>query len=134
MLHKIDHIGIAVKDLDQARHLFCDVFGLDPAGEETVETYEARLASLKIGETEIELLQGLSPTSPISRFIAKKGEGIQHICFGVDDIESALRKLKQEGVELIDQEPRTVRDGRKVAFLRPQGTHGVLIELVERAQ
>ncbi len=134
MLQKIDHIGIAVKDLEQAKHLFCDVFGLDLVGEQTVDAYEARLASLKTGETEIELLQGLSPSSPIARFIARKGEGIHHICFGVNDITSVLMKLKSEGVELIDQEPRTVRNGQKIAFLRPQGTYGVLVELVERTE
>lgn len=131
MLNKIDHIGIAVNDLEQAKHLFCDVFGLHLAGEETVDEYQARLACLKIGETEIELLQGLSADSPVTRFITKKGEGIQHICFRVHHIESVLQRLKDEGVELIDSQPRTVRDGQKIAFLRPQGTHGLLIELVE---
>jgi len=132
MFKKIAHVGIAVRDLEKAMHLFSDVFGLDVLNEETVDEYEVRLADLRVGDVEIELLEGLSTTSAITKFIEKRGEGIQHVCFEVDNIQSALRELEEKGVELIDREPRVVRHGRKIAFLRPHDTHGVLIELVER--
>jgi len=134
MLKKIDHIGIAVKDLNKAVRLFRDVFGMEVQTEETVDDYQLHLASLKIGETEIEVLEGTSDKSPISRFIDKRGEGIQHICFAVDDIHSALRELAEKGLKLIDQKPRLVRHGQKIAFLHPEGTHGILVELVEREE
>jgi len=134
MLRRIDHIGIAVNNLDEATDLFCNVFGLPLQSQTRVDDYQARLATLKIGETEIELLQAESESSPVAKFIAKRGEGIQHICFAVDDIAATLKDLKRHGVQLIDEEPRTVRHGQKIAFLRPQGAHGVLVELVERSE
>ena len=132
MFRKIAHIGIAVRDLERAKHLFSDVFGLSILNEDIVDEYQVKLVDLKIGDIEIELLEGMSENSTITTFIEKRGEGIQHICFEVDDISSALGELKDKGVELIDQEPRVVRHGRKIAFLRPHNTHGVLIELVEK--
>jgi methylmalonyl-CoA/ethylmalonyl-CoA epimerase len=132
MFQKIAHIGIAVRDLDKALHLFSDVFGLTVLNEETVDEYQVRLADLHIGDMEIELLEGTSDTSTVTKFIEKRGEGIQHICFEVNDIHSAIEELEHHGVELIDREPRVVRHGRKIAFLRPHNTHGVLIELVEK--
>ena len=132
MFQKIAHIGIAVRDLEKAKYLFSDVFGLEMLNEETVDEYQVRLADLRIGDIEIELLQGMSDNSTITKFIEKRGEGIQHICFEVNDIQSVLRELESKGVELIDREPRVVRHGRKIAFVRPHNTHGVLIELVEK--
>ena len=132
MFQKIAHIGIAVRDLNKALHLFSDVFGLNVLNEETVDEYQVRLADLRIGDVEIELLEGTSDTSTVTKFIEKRGEGIQHICFEVNDIHSALEVLERHGVELIDRAPRVVRHGRKIAFLRPHHTHGVLIELVEK--
>lgn len=132
MFEKIAHIGIAVKDLEKAKHLFADVFGLEILNEETVDEYQVRLADLKIGEVEIELLEGTSESSTITKFIEKRGEGIQHVCFEVDDIMSVLSELERKGIDLIDREPRVVRHGRKIAFLRTHNTHGVLIELVEK--
>ena len=132
MFKKIAHIGIAVRDLEKAKHLFSDIFGLDVLNEETVNAYQVKLVDLKIGDIEIELLEGMNENSTITKFIEKRGEGIQHICFEVDDINTALRELTDKGVELIDQEARVVRHGRKIAFLRPHNTHGVLIELVEK--
>ena len=132
MFKKIAHIGIAVKDLEKAKHLFSDIFGLELLNEEAVDEYQLRLADLKLGDIEIELLEGMSEDSAITKFIEKRGEGIQHICFEVDDIHAALSELAEKGVELIDKEPRVVRHGRKIAFLRPHNTHGVLLELVEK--
>lgn len=134
MFKKLAHIGIAVRDLEQALHLFSEVFGLKVLNKETVDEYEVRLADLKVGDVEIELLEGTSSSSSIAKFIEKRGEGIQHVCFEVDDIHSALRELEGKGVELIDREPRVVRHGRKIAFLRPHNTHGVLIELLEKQE
>lgn len=132
MFRKIAHIGIAVEDLEKAKNLFSNIFGLELLNEETVAEYQLRLADLKLGDIEIELLEGMSDTSTITKFIEKRGEGIQHICFEVDDIKASLKELTDKGVELIDKEPRVVRHGRKIAFLRPHKTHGVLIELVEK--
>lgn len=132
MFKKIAHIGIAVRDLEKALDLFSDIFGLTVLNEETVDEYEVRLADLRLGDVQIELLEGTSDSSAITKFIENRGEGIQHVCFEVDDINSALRELEGKGVELIDRKPRVVRHGRKIAFLRPHNTHGVLIELVER--
>ena len=132
MFKKIAHIGIAVKDLEKAKHLFSNIFGLELLNEEAVDEYQLRLADLKLGDVEIELLEGMSEDSAITKFIEKRGEGIQHICFEVDDIHAALTELTEKGVELIDKEPRVVRHGRKIAFLRPHNTHGVLLELVEK--
>ncbi|MFQ6093040.1 MAG: methylmalonyl-CoA epimerase [bacterium] len=132
MFKKIAHIGIAVRDLEKALDLFSDIFGLTVLNEETVDEYEVRLADLRLGDVQIELLEGTSDSSAITKFIENRGEGIQHVCFEVDDINSALRELEGKGVELIDRKPRVVRHGRKIAFLRPDNTHGVLIELVER--
>ncbi|UCE17616.1 MAG: methylmalonyl-CoA epimerase [Gemmatimonadota bacterium] len=132
MFKKIAHIGVAVKDLEKAKHLFSDIFGLELLNEEVIDEYQLRLADLRLGDVEIELLEGLSDHSTITKFIEKRGEGIQHICFEVDDIHAALGTLTEKGVDLIDRNPRVVRQGRKIAFLRPLDTHGVLIELVEK--
>ena len=132
MFKKMAHIGIAVKDLEKAKHLFSEIFGMELLNEEAVDEYQLRLADLKLGDVEIELLEGLSDDSTIRKFIEKRGEGIQHVCFEVDDIHAALKALTEKGVGLIDRKPRIVRHGRKIAFLRPHDTHGVLIELVEK--
>jgi methylmalonyl-CoA/ethylmalonyl-CoA epimerase len=131
MFTTIHHIGIAVRSVEQAKTVFRDVFGLRLHAEESEAEYQVRLITFQIGDIEIELLEGTGEHSPISRFIEKRGQGIHHICFEVEDIQAALRRLEAGGVELIDREPRTVRQGRKVAFLQPRTTHGVLIELVE---
>lgn len=131
MLHIIDHIGIAVKSVDQAKRLFGDVLGLKLNSEESEDEYQVKLANFQIGDIEIELLEGTSKGSIISKFVEKKGEGIHHICFQVDNIQKALQSLETMGIELIDRKPRTIRHGRKVAFLNPQATYGILIELVE---
>lgn len=101
-------------------------------GEEIVEEQKVKVAFLPIGDSELELLESTSPESPIARFIAKKGEGIQHIAFKVNNIEEVLEKLKKEGVRLIDEKPRYGAGGAKIAFLHPKSTNGILIELCER--
>lgn len=132
MIKKIDHIGIAVKSIEKASELFNNILGLKVAGEELVEEQKVKVAFLPLGDSELELLESTSPDGPIARFIEKKGEGIQHIAFRVDNIEKVLEKLKEEGVRLIDKKPRNGAGGAKIAFLHPKSTNGILIELSER--
>lgn len=132
MIEKIDHIGIAVKSIKKTSELLSNILGLKVAGEENVEEQKVKVAFLPLGDSELELLESTSPESPIARFIAKKGEGIQHIAFRVDNIEKVLEKLKKEGVRLIDEKPRYGAGGAKIAFLHPKSTNGILIELCER--
>lgn len=132
MIEKIDHIGIAVRSIEKTSELFSNILGLKVAGEEIVEEQKVKVAFLSLGDSELELLESTSPEGPIARFIEKKGEGIQHIAFRVDNIEKALEKLKKEGVRLIDEKPRYGAGGAKIAFLHPKDTNGILIELSER--
>jgi methylmalonyl-CoA/ethylmalonyl-CoA epimerase len=129
---KVDHIGIAVKGIDASTKLYSDVLGFDCAGRETVESAKVTTAFFPVGDTEIELLESTTPDGPVAKFITAKGEGIQHIAFRVDNIEAALAELKSKGVRLIDETPRRGAGGAKIAFLHPQSTFGVLIELSER--
>jgi methylmalonyl-CoA/ethylmalonyl-CoA epimerase len=134
MIEKIDHIGIAVRSIEKTTELFSNILGLKVAGEETVEEQKVKVAFLPLGDSELELLESTSSEGPIARFIEKKGEGIQHIAFRVDNIEKALEKLKREGVRLIDEKPRYGAGGAKIAFLHPKTTNGILIELSERKE
>jgi len=132
MIEKIDHIGIAVKSVKETSELLSNILGLKVAGEESVEEQKVKVALLPLGDSEVELLESTSPEGPIARFIEKKGEGIQHIAFRVNNIEEVLEKLKKEGVRLIDEKPRYGAGGAKIAFLHPKSTNGILVELCER--
>ncbi len=132
MVSKIDHIGIAVNNLDEAIKLYKDVLGLELHGVEVVEEQKVKVAFLSIGDTEIELLESTSPEGPIAKFIETKGQGIQHIAFKVGDVEAALAEMKEKGMRLIDEKPRYGAGGARIAFLHPKSTDGVLIELCER--
>jgi len=132
MIEKIDHIGIAVKSIEKTSELLSNILGLKVAGEEIVEEQKVKVAFLPLGDSELELLESISPESAIARFIEKKGEGIQHIAFRVDNIEEILEKLKKEGVRLVDEKPRYGAGGAKIAFLHPKDTNGILVELCER--
>jgi len=132
MTSKIDHIGIAVANLDEAIKLYTEVLGLKVHGTETVEEQKVKVAFLPIGDTEVELLESTDPEGPIAKFIEAKGQGIQHIAFRVSNIEEALAAMKAKGMRLIDEKPRYGAGGAKIAFLHPKSTHGVLIELCER--
>ena len=134
MVEKIDHIGIAVKSIKETSELLCNILGIKVAGEEVVEEQKVKVAFLPLGDSELELLESTSSEGPIARFIEKKGEGIQHIAFRVNNIEETLDKLKKEGVRLIDEKPRYGAGGAKIAFIHPKGTNGVLIELCERSE
>jgi methylmalonyl-CoA/ethylmalonyl-CoA epimerase len=131
MLKKVDHIGIAVKNLEEAMK-FYEALGLKSAGTEVVEEQKVKVAFYPVGDSEVELLESTSPDGPIAKYIEKNGPGIQHLAFRVDNIEKALAELKEKGVRLIDEKPRYGAGGAKIAFLHPKSTFGVLIELSER--
>ena len=129
---KIDHLGIAVDSIEQAKKLFHDILGLKFEGTETVQEQKVTTAFFPVGESEVELLESTAPDGPIAKYLEKRGEGIQHIAFRVDNLEEALAELKDKGIRLIDEKPRRGAGGAKIAFLHPKSTHGVLIELSER--
>ncbi len=132
MVKKIDHIGIAVKSIEKAKHLFENILNLKIIGEEIIEEQKVRVAFIPLGDSELELLESTSPDGPIAKFIEKKGEGIQHIAFKVNNLESILDELKEKGIRLIDEKPRYGAGRAKIAFLHPKSTNGILIELCER--
>lgn len=127
MIKKINHIGIAVKDMEQAIS-FYEKLGLPVEGTEVVESQKVKVAFIPVGDTRIELLAATSEDSPIASFIEKKGEGIQHIAFDVDNVEEAILKADKEGIRLIDKVPRQGAHNSLIAFLHPKSTNGVLIE------
>ena len=129
---KIDHLGIAVTSIDEKKRFWIDAMGLTLEGTETVEAQKVTTAFLPVGESEVELLESTSDDGPVAKYIQKKGEGIQHVAFQVENIEEALAELKEKGIQLIDQVPRKGAGGAKIAFLHPKATSGVLVELCER--
>lgn len=129
---KIDHLGVAVKSIDKGKEFWADILGLAFEGAETVEAQKVTTAFFPVGESEVELLESTAPDGPIARYIEKRGEGIQHIAFRVENIDEALEELKEKGVQLIDETPRTGAGGARIAFLHPKSTGGVLVELCER--
>ncbi|MER3427282.1 MAG: methylmalonyl-CoA epimerase [Pyrinomonas sp.] len=131
---RIEHIGVAVNRIEEALAFWRDALGLELAHVEEVADQRVRVAMLPIGETRIELIEASDTESPIAKFIAKRGPGIHHIAVRVGDIRTALARLKERGVRLIDEEPRIGADGCSIAFIHPSATGGVLIELVERAE
>ncbi|MFZ1982862.1 MAG: methylmalonyl-CoA epimerase [Desulfatitalea sp.] len=129
---KIDHLGIAVNSIDQAKAFWTDILGLPHAGNETVTEQKVTTAFFPVGQSEVELLESTAPDGPVAKYIEKRGEGIQHVAFCVENIEEALAELKAKGVRLIDEKPRIGAGGAKIAFLHPKATQGVLVELCER--
>ncbi|MCW3490080.1 methylmalonyl-CoA epimerase [Dethiobacter alkaliphilus] len=132
MIKKIDHIGIAVKSIEESKKLYENLLGLKITETEVVEEQKVKVAFLPTGDSEVELLESTDPDGPVAKYIAAKGEGIQHIAFRVENIEASLAALKEAGVRLIDEKPRIGAGGAKIAFLHPKETHGTLIELCER--
>jgi methylmalonyl-CoA epimerase len=129
VIHKITHIGVAVKDIEEAERFYTEVLSLEVHDREQLK--EIKASFIPVGDTAIELLQSTTPEGVINKFIAKRGEGVQHIAYQVDNIEKALEDLKAKGVALIDEKPRMGAHNSKVAFVNPKSTHGILIELVE---
>lgn len=129
---KLDHVGIAVKSIEDCKKLYVDILGLLHAGSETVAEQKVTTAFFPVGDTEVELLESTAPDGPIGNYIEKRGEGVQHLAFRVDNLEEALAELKAKGVRLIDEKPRIGAGGAKIAFLHPKSTFGVLVELSQR--
>lgn len=125
----IEHIGIAVKNLDESIRYYESVLGLKCYGIEEVKDQKVKTAFFKAGQTKIELLESTAPDGPIGKFIEKKGEGIHHLAFNVNDLTAALSEAKEKGIQLIDQQPRKGAEGMNIAFLHPKSTFGVLTEL-----
>ena len=129
-INRVHHIGIAVDDLDAAVLVYGELFGASLEHRETLEEQGVMAASLQTGESRIELLSALGPETPVGKFLAKRGPGLHHLAFQVDDLEVELRRLRAEGAQLIDQTPRRGLFGLQVAFVHPEATGGVLAELV----
>lgn len=128
----IDHLGIAVQDLESALQFYETVLGLEATGIEVVEEQGVKVAFLPCGASKLELLEPTRPNSAVAKFIAKRGEGIQHLALRVADLEKALAVMQEKGICLLDQEPRDGAGGTRIAFLHPRSTQGVLLELTER--
>ena len=131
MLKKIDHIGIAVPDLNEIRNTLSEAFDLLPEFEEEVTDQKIKAIGYHVGESTIEYLQPTSPNSPIAKFLDKKGSGIHHIAYRVDNLAETLIQLQNKGFQLIDEVPRDGAEGKKIAFVHPKSTNGILIELCE---
>ncbi len=130
-LTHIEHIGIAVKSIEEAKKYYEDVLGLECYKIEEVADQKVKTAFFKLGDTKIELLESTDPEGPVGKFIEKKGEGIHHLAFGVDDIDNAISHLKSKDVRMIDEKSRKGADGMDIAFLHPKSTIGVLTEVCQ---
>ena len=131
VLKRLDHIAVLVADLEQALAFWQDQLGLSLDHVETIDSMAVKIAFLPLGESEIELVQPITTDSGLAKFLAKRGPGLHHICIEVDDITAKLEELRAKDVRLIDEEPVLMADGRKLAFIHPKSTGGVLIELYE---
>ena len=131
LLLNIDHVAIAVRDLDEALARFSALYGVQPISRELVEEQGVEEAMLAIGGSHIQLLQPTGPQTPVGRFLTKRGEGIHHVAYAVPDIEAALEHLKAEGAALVDETPRIGGGGKRIAFVHPKAFGGALTELVE---
>ncbi|MGA2604918.1 MAG: methylmalonyl-CoA epimerase [Verrucomicrobiia bacterium] len=131
MIKGIDHVGIAVKSIDEAKKFWVDTLGLKLLRIEAVPEQKVRVAILQADKTTIELLEPTSPDSPIQRFLERRGEGLHHLTLETDNLAERLKKLKAANVGLIDEQPRVGAGGTKIAFLHPKSAHGVLVELCE---
>ena len=134
MLEKIDHLGVAAKDLNAVRAFYTEKLGMTCVGEEVVAEQKVRVAFLPLGETNIELLESTASDGPIAKFLDQKGEGVHHVAIRVTNITDALAALKAKGVRLIDEQPRIGAHGAKIAFIHPKESNGVLIELCEKCE
>ncbi len=133
MFSRIDHIGVAVAEIEPALKLYRDGFELTVAHREVVEEQGVEAVLLDVGENHVELLAPLSPDTPVGKFLAKQGPGLHHVAYQVDDIDATLQALRQAGMRMIDEQPRTGIRGSRVAFMHPRATAGVLTEIVQPA-
>ena len=134
MLNRIEHVALAVADLDAAIEHYRDVWGLEVVHRETVEDQGVEEALLPLRQSFLQLLSATRPETPVAKFIQRRGEGLHHIAFEVDDLEAALGELRSKGVTVIDERPRRGGRDHLVAFVHPSSNHGVLVELVQRAR
>lgn len=132
-MRKIEHLGLAVRDLEASNALYTALLGVPPYKEEAVESEHVLTSFFRVGETKIELLQATDPNSAIHKFIEKRGEGIHHIAFDVEDIHAEIERLKGEGFEMIHETPKAGADGKIIAFLHPKSSGKVLVELCQDA-
>ena len=130
-MNKIEHLGIAVKDIEAANKVYTSLLGKLPYKTEVVESEKVTTSFFKVGESKVELLQATHPDSPIHKFITKKGEGIHHVAFAVDDIMQEVIRLKKEGFVALNEEPKRGADNKRVVFLHPKSCNGVLVELCQ---
>lgn len=133
-INRIEHIGIAVKNLADTINFYENVLGLKCYKVEEVPDQKVKTAFLMVGETKIELLESTDAEGPIGKFIEKKGEGIHHIAYSVNNLENVLSEISEKGIQLIDKQPRKGADGMNIAFLHPKSTNGVLTELCEKSK
>lgn len=131
MLRKVEHVAIAVSDLEEAIRHYSEIWGVEVAHRERVEDQGVEEAMLQVGDTYLQLLGATGPDTTVARFLARKGPGLHHVAFEVDDLEEALARLKAAGVRLIDEEPRRGGRGHMVAFVHPKDNHGLLVELIQ---
>ena len=128
----LNHIGIAVANLEEAKKVFVDALGLPCVEEKTVPERGVRIAFLSSGNTTVELLEGIGPESTVAKFVEQRGPGIHHLCFEVEGIERVMNELAAAGIRLVDEKPRPGAEGKPVAFVHPKSTLGVLVELIEK--
>ena len=126
---KIDHVGVAVHSLDSVKKMYKDVLGLTPVFEEEVPEKKVKVVGFKVGQSNIEYLEPTSPDSPIAKFLETRGEGMHHLCVGVADIHAVLANMKANGMQLIDEQPKTGAEGKQIAFVHPKSMNGILLEL-----
>ena len=131
MIKKVEHIGVAVASMEKSIHVFRDLLGIPLERVYESEAIKTKIAFFPLEGCTIELIEPMDPESPAAKFIQKRGEGIHHICLGVENVEAALRDFEAKGIQLLNKTPRRTQDGRLIAFLNPKSTHGVLIELEE---
>jgi methylmalonyl-CoA epimerase len=131
MLKKIEHIGVAVQNIEKSIPLFRDILGIPLEKVYESDAIKTKIAFFPLGDSTIELIEAMDPSSPVAKYIQKRGEGIHHICFGVENVEAALRHFEAQGIELLNKQPRRTENGDLIAFLNPKSTNGILIELVE---
>lgn len=131
MIKKVEHIGVAVANIEKSIHVFRDLLGIPLERIYESDAIKTKIAFFPLEGCTIELVEPMDPESPVAKFIQKRGEGIHHICLGVENVEAALRDFEAKGIELLNKTPRRTQDGRLIAFLNPKSTNGVLIELEE---
>lgn len=131
-LGAVNHIGIAVKNIEEAKKIFSDALGLPCVEEKTLPERGVKIAFLSSGNTTVELLEGIGAESTVAKFVEQRGPGLHHLCFEVDGIERVMKELSASGIRLVDEKPRPGAEGRPIAFVHPKSTLGVLVELIEK--